>query len=134
MKHVWSEDYIAAQHSPHDTHEWIMNKLAEFERKTGVKWSHEPAHGQHIFNPYMRQIDAANFDQDAAERIIDWLKERKGWGLNYFTLLAISESANLPLPVVCGTCWMLVKIMALKGTVDRMGKPTAVALFKEAGK
>lgn len=130
MKTTWKFETVQAGRSGREEHEWLRAKQLDFEQKTGVAWSYESAHGMYIFNACMRAVDAQHADGDAADRIIAWMNTNGCWGLKYVQLLDISEGTGLPLTVVCGTCWALVKNQQLKVTVDRMGKPTAVALSR----
>lgn len=128
MKHVWTMETVNYGRSAREANEWMRAKKAELERKTRVAWSFEPAHGKVIFWPYMRAEDAQWCDLDVSDRIFEYLRGKKTW--EYTSLLDISEAINVPLPEVCGTCWQLVKAGELKATVDRMGKPHAVALVR----
>lgn len=128
MKHTWTMDTVNRGRSGHEAHVWLRAKQQELEKKTGVAWSWEPAHGQCVFHPYMRKEDSNWCDNDVAEMIVNYLRPYARKLDCYRSLLDISEAINVPLPEVCGTAWELMKEQYVKATVDRMGKPHAIAL------
>ena len=132
MKKFWTDETVGkkADKAGKRVQEWLVQKQAEMEEETGVRWSSSFVGGGWSFDPIDQGVDAPDkIDEKLVETVIEAYRRTSKDVTGYVSYWQAYESAKKLklIDVIRVVRWLEEKGKA-KRTVNRMGKGCAFKL------